>query len=238
MAIGAGLLSFLSPCVLPLFPSYLSCITGISLGNVREFRASAAQRRAIMINSIFFIVGFTAVFMAMGATFGLVGKVLLLYRVLIQRIGGLLIVFFGLILMDVIRIPFLMRYFKLEFNRPATGYAGAFLVGFSLAIGWTPCVGPILGSILSMAAIGSSMSKGTWLLFAYSLGLALPFFISAVALHWFFRFFNAFKPYLPWIQRGAGLILVLAGLLLLTDQMGRLNSLFLHMTPDWLLKAI
>jgi len=238
MAMGAGVLSFLSPCVLPLFPSYLSCITGISLGNVQEFRASSAQRRAIIINSIIFIVGFTAVFMAMGATFGLAGKLLLYYRVLIQRIGGLLMIFFGLILMDVIRIPLLMRYMRPEFNRPAAGYASTFLVGVTLAVGWTPCVGPILGAILSMAAIGSSMSKGTWLLFAYSMGLALPFFISAVALHWFSSFFNAFKSYLSWVQRAAGLILTIVGLLLITDQMTRLNSLFIQMTPEWLLKFL
>lgn len=238
MAVGAGMLSFLSPCVLPLFPSYLSYITGVSLGNVHEFSATPAQRRAIMINSIFFIVGFTAVFMIMGAAFGFAGQVLFLYRIWIQRIGGLLIVFFGLIMMDVLRIPFLMRYFSLQLHRPAAGHAGAFLVGVSLAVGWTPCVGPILGSILSMAAMESSISKGTLLLFAYSLGLAAPFFLSAVALRWFLGFFNALKPCLPWVQRGTALILVLAGLLLITDQMGRLNSLFIQMTPQWLLKAI
>jgi len=238
MAVGAGMLSFLSPCVLPLFPSYISFITGVSLGNVREFRATSEQQRVIVINSIFFIVGFTGVFMAMGAAFGLAGQALLLYRTMIQRIGGLLIIFFGLILMDVIRIPFLMRYFTPQLNRPAAGHAGAFLVGVSLAVGWTPCVGPILGSILSMAAIESSLSRGALLLFAYSLGLALPFFLSAVALRWFLGFFNAFKTYLPWVQRVTGVILILAGLLLLTDQMGRLNSLFIQMTPEWLLNSI
>jgi cytochrome c-type biogenesis protein len=238
MAIGAGMLSFLSPCVLPLFPSYISYITGVSLGNVREFRATSAQQRDIVINSIFFIMGFTAIFMVMGAAFGLAGQLLLLHRILIQRIGGLLIVLFGLILMDVLRIHFLMRHFIPQLHRPGARHAGAFLVGVSMAVGWTPCVGPILGSILSMAAMETSISKGTLLLFAYSLGLALPFFLSAVALRWFFGFFKAFKSFIPWVQRGTGLILVLVGILLLTDQMGRLNSLLIQITPHWLLNAL
>lgn len=216
VAFGAGILSFLSPCVLPLFPSYLSYITGMSLGEVKYRGARRSQRWTILIHSLLFVFGFSLIFILMGASFSFLGRALAAHKVVVQRVGGAIIIFFGLLVADWLRIPLLMRYIQPS-SKSISGYLGAFLVGISLAAGWTPCVGPVLGSILTLSAVGGDPYKGMLLLGAYSAGLGLPFILSALLIQFFFTFFDALKKYIPVVQKTGGIILIAIGLLLVTD---------------------
>jgi cytochrome c-type biogenesis protein len=170
----AGTFSFLSPCVLPLFPSYLSFITGMSFEDLTAERSRSL--RPVVKNSSLFIFGFSTVFTAMGASAGFLGGMLFTYRNTLQLLGGILVIFFGLYIMGVLKLPLLGRYLQLNIrNRPAAVF-GSLLIGASFAIGWTPCVGPILGAILTLAASTGGTNTGILLLSSYSLGLAVPFF--------------------------------------------------------------
>lgn len=237
VAFSAGLFSFLSPCVLPLFPSYLSLITGMSVDRLAA-EVTGAGRRRIIGHSLSFIIGFSAVFVALGASFSATGQLLLDYREWIRWIGGVLIVVFGLYIAGVLRIGWLGRTKQLEFKTRPAGYLGSLLVGVTFAIGWTPCVGPILGSILSLAGTAETVSKGVGLLLAYSAGLALPFFLSSLALGGFLRFFQRYRPFIGVVERAAGILLVIVGLLVLTNYFVVLNSYAISLTPQWLLKRL
>ncbi len=237
VAFSAGLFSFLSPCVLPLFPSYLSLITGMSVDRLTA-EVTGAGRRRIIGHSLAFIIGFSAVFVALGASFSATGQLLLDYREWIRWIGGVLIVVFGLYIAGVLRIGWLGRAKQLEFKTRPAGYLGSLLVGVTFAIGWTPCVGPILGSILSLAGTAETVSKGVGLLLAYSAGLALPFFLSSLALGGFLRFFQRYRPFIGVVERAAGILLVIVGLLVLTNYFVVLNSYAISLTPQWLLKRL
>ena len=237
VAFSAGLFSFLSPCVLPLFPSYLSLITGMSVDRLTAGVAREGRRR-VVVHSLAFIIGFSAVFVALGASFSAAGQLLLDYREWIRRIGGALIVVFGLYIAGVLRIGWLGRSVQLKLDTRPTGYMGSLLVGVTFAAGWTPCVGPILGSILSLAGTTETVLKGVWLLLAYSAGLALPFFLSALALGGFFRFFEQYRPFIGVVERIAGVLLVVVGLLVLTNYFVILNSYAISLTPQWLLKRL
>jgi cytochrome c-type biogenesis protein len=234
VAVAAGLLSFLSPCVLPLLPSYLSFIAGISFEELQGTVANARTRRALFANSILFVVGFSLVFVALGAGATLAGQVLFQYQVLIRRIGGALVVLMGLYVAGWLRIPFLMREWRAELtNRPA-GYLGAVLTGVTFAAGWTPCIGPILGSILTLASVSQTAGTGILMLAAYSLGLAIPFLLSALMIDRFLVFFDRFKRFFPVVTRLSGIILITVGLLLLTDYFAVLSRIAFSLTPDWL----
>jgi cytochrome c-type biogenesis protein len=230
----AGLLSFLSPCVLPLFPSYLSFVAGVSFEELQGSVANARTRRAILVNSLLFIGGFSLVFIALGAGATLLGQALVAYQDKIQRVGGLLVIVLGLYVAGWLRIPFLMREWRVELaNRPA-GYLGAFVVGITFAAGWTPCIGPILGSILTLASVSQTASTGVLMLAAYSLGLAIPFLISSLAIERFLVFFDRFKGYLPVVTRVSGVILIVLGLLLFFNYFATLSRLAFSLTPEWL----
>ena len=265
VALGAGLLSFLSPCVLPLVPSYLSFIAGVSFDDFKRTQSDSRLLRKVALNSLLFIVGFSAVFMTLGLSFSLVGQVLIQYQEAIRMVAGLLIAFFGVYisgalehlakvaevvqkrwgerpvlgLVPVICRPLLVgRYLtrSLQFhigNRPA-GYVGAVLVGFSFAVGWTPCVGPILGAILALASSTAHITSGLLLLGAYSVGLGIPFLLSAVAINSFFHFFGKFKRYIDIVHIGGGLLLILVGMLIFTGYLTVLNSVAIQFTPAWL----
>jgi len=237
VAFSAGLFSFLSPCVLPLFPSYLSLITGMSVDRLTA-GVTAEGRRRVILHSLAFIVGFTLVFVALGASFSAAGQLLLDYREWIRRIGGLLIIFFGLYIAGVLRIGFLARTQQIQLKAKPTGVIGSLLVGVTFAIGWTPCVGPILGSILSLAGTAETVKTGIGLLVAYSAGLALPFFLSSLALNGFLRFFKQYRPFIGVVERVAGVLLVLVGLLVFTNYFVVLNSFAISLTPQWLLKRL
>jgi cytochrome c-type biogenesis protein len=179
IAFSAGLLSFLSPCVLPLIPSYITFITGLSLDDVQNARRSA------LVHGSLFVLGFTLIFLAMGATATVLGQSLLRHRDWISRIGGLVIIVFGLYLLGVLNIGFLSRERRFHVADKPVGYFGTVVVGVAFGAGWTPCLGPILGTILIYTGSQADLGKGMWLLLAYSLGLAVPFLISAVAINRF-----------------------------------------------------
>jgi len=233
VAAGAGVLSFLSPCVLPLVPSYISFVAGMSLQGLQEEK-TARVRRAIFLNAVLFILGFSAVFIALGASFSLLGRALLGSIDLVRKAGGILIILFGLFIAGILKLPFLMRERRLQLQERPAGYLGAVLVGAAFGAGWIPCVGPILGSILTLAGTSETAGRGVVLLSAYSLGLGVPFLLSALALNGFNRFFQRFRPYMRVVEVGAGFLLVLIGILLFTGYLTLLNSYLISITPAWL----
>lgn len=239
IAFGAGLLSFLSPCVLPLVPSYLSFVSGMSFEELTGPGAVATSRRRVILNSLFFIFGFSMVFIAMGASVSLVGQVLRYYQSTIQKVAGLLIIFFGLYITGLLKLPFLMRsrqFVNLQ-SRPA-GYAGASLVGVSFAVAWTPCVGAILGAILTLAGSTEGARQGVILLAAYSAGLGIPFLLSSLSLEGFLRLFGRYKRYMRVLYVGGGVFLILVGVLIFTGYFTILNSYTIKLTPEWIWNRI
>lgn len=235
VAFSAGLFSFLSPCVLPLFPSYLSLITGMSLD---ELQSPRVGRGKVLGHSLAFIAGFSLVFIGMGASFSALGQALIDHRDLIRRVGGGLIIFFGLYIAGVLRLAWLGRYWQFQLRSKPAGFVGSWLVGVTFAIGWTPCVGPILGAILSLAGTAETVSTGVALLGAYSAGLAVPFLISSLALGGFLAAFQRFRPWVPVFERAAGALLIVVGILVLTNYFVRLNSFAVSLTPEWLLRRL
>jgi cytochrome c-type biogenesis protein len=236
-AFAAGLFSFLSPCVLPLFPSYLSFITGMSVDRLAS-EVTAGARSRVLLHSLAFIAGFTAVFVSLGASFSAAGQFLLDYRDWIRIGGGALIVIFGLYIAGVLRVGIFSRTKQLQIRSKPAGFVGSFVVGLTFAIGWTPCVGPILGSILTLASNDKTVRQGIALLFAYSAGLGVPFLLSSVALGGFLAFFKRYRPFIPVVERVAGVLLIAVGILVVTNYYIVLNSWAVGLTPDWLLKRL
>lgn len=236
IAVGAGLLSFLSPCVLPLFPSYLSFIAGSSLEELEAGTGAAGGRRVLLANALLFILGFSLVFVALGAGATLLGQLLFRSQILLRRAGGVLVILMGLHVAGWLRIPFLMRERRAHLAGRPAGYLGAVLVGMTFAAGWTPCIGPILGSILTLASVSQTAGAGILLLLAYSLGLAIPFLASALALRQFLVFFDGFRRFLPLVSTASGILLILLGLLLVSDYFTLLSRLAFSLTPEWLFR--
>lgn len=228
VAFAAGLLSFLSPCVLPLVPSYLGFITGFTIAEMTD------RRRIAMLHALLFVAGFTLIFMLLGAGATALGQTLRYYEVWIQRVGGVLIILFGLYLLGVFRPSFMDQDARLHLNRKPVGYLGTVLVGIAFGAGWTPCLGPILGTILTMAAAEQELSRGMLLLGGYSLGLAVPFLLAAFAAESFLGWFQRFRRFLPWVQRISGILLVVVGLLIATGQFTRLAAWLNALTPAFL----
>lgn len=237
IAFSAGLFSFLSPCVLPLVPSYLSFITGMSVDRLAT-EVSAAGRTRVLLHSAVFIAGFTAVFVSLGASFSAAGQFLLDYRDWIRLGGGVLIVIFGLYIAGVLRLGIFGRSRQLQIQNKPAGYVGSFAVGLTFAIGWTPCVGPILGSILTLASNERTVQQGIGLLFAYSAGLGVPFLLASFALGGFLKLFKRYRPLIPVVERAAGVLLVVVGVLVATNYYIILNSWAISLTPEWLLKRL
>jgi cytochrome c-type biogenesis protein len=203
----SGLLSFFSPCVFPIIPSYILYLAGTS------FDGYQANRRAVIINSLFFILGFFGIFLIFGAMSAYFGQLLFAFRETMKYFASTILIVFGLFIMGAVRIGALNIERKIEIRKPI-GYFGSFVLGVTFAAAWTPCVGPILGSILLMATISSSFFKGFILLFFYSLGLAIPFLITAVFLDYVLIYLKMIKKYLSLIQFISGLILVIIGILM------------------------
>lgn len=217
IALGAGFLSFLSPCVLPLLPSYLSFISGISLDELLAGKKSSRVRRLTIIHSLMFILGFSIVFILLGASASLAGKILLKYQAWIARIGGAFIVLLGLQFTGVISLNFLQKERKFHFREKPIGYLGSSLVGVAFAAGWTPCIGSILASILFYASTANSMLSGIALLGVYSVGFALPFFFLSLGLQTFLERYKKLKRHLRWVSIISGLFLIGVGILLITN---------------------
>lgn len=232
IAFSAGLLSFLSPCVLPLIPSYVTFITGLSLDDVQH------ARKAALVHGVLFVLGFTLIFLAMGAGATMLGQTLLQYRDWISRVGGVVIIIFGLYLLGVLNIGFLSRERRFHVADKPVGYLGTVVVGVAFGAGWTPCLGPILGSILVYTSSQADLGRGMWLLLAYSLGLAVPFLLSAVAIERFTVFFQRMRKQMMWISRVSGAVMILIGVLLVTNYFTVLASWLTTLTPEFLLERI
>jgi len=227
-AFQAGLLSFLSPCVLPLVPSYVGFLTGLSVEQLEVRRGTA------LAHALWFVAGFSLIFVALGATASALGALLLHSQVWIGRIGGVIVILFGLYLLGIVRPAFLMRQRKLELARKPPGYLGSAFVGITFGAAWTPCIGPILGAILTLAAAQASVAQGTTLLAVYALGLAVPFVLTALALDRFLTWFQRFRPYIAWVDRIAGGLLIVLGILLVTDRFTLLAGWLQGLTPEFL----
>ena len=224
-AFSAGLLSFISPCVLPLVPSYLSYITGLSVENLAKVEERERFKSAILLNALLFIAGFSTVFIAFGASASLIGQVLYEYQDIIRKIGGVLIIIFGLYLLGILKLNIFMTERRLvHFESRPVGYLGSFLIGTAFAAGWTPCVGPVLGTILAYASTTESMSSGVMLLSSYSFGLGLPFFLTAFGMDTFLSYFKSLRTYLGGVSFVSGCLLILVGIMIFTDSVTLFTS--------------
>lgn len=234
IAFTAGVFSFLSPCVLPLVPSYLTFVTGMSLEDLQE----GVNRKATFIHSLLFVTGFSLIFIALGASASFLGQFLRQYELWIARIGGVIIILLGLHMAGVFRFNALMREKRVHLNDKPAGYLGTLGVGMAFGAGWTPCIGPILGAILTYGMTQDTMWAGVGLLTVYSLGLAIPFLIASLALDWFLQTFKRFRTWIPIVEKASGVLLVLLGILLLTGQFTVLAAYLTRFTPAFILERI
>lgn len=235
VAFTAGLLSFLSPCVLPLIPSYVGFLTGMSADELQEH---ATHRATAVLHGLWFVAGFSLVFVLLGAAASALGSLLREYQHWLGRIGGVLVILFGLYLLGVLRPAFLLRERRIQLSRKPLGYFGSGVVGFTFGAAWTPCIGPILGGILTLAATRQAVGEGMGLLAVYALGLAVPFLLTAFALDRFLVWFQRFRPYLVWVDRVAGVMLIVLGILLVTDRFTLLAGYLQGLTPEFLRRRL
>jgi cytochrome c-type biogenesis protein len=226
---GAGVLSFLSPCVLPLVPPYLTYMGGASFEQMRG--DDRALQLRVILTSMFFILGFSVVFVTLGATATAFGQSFRQALPILTPVAGLLIIAMGLHFLGIFRIGLLDRQVRHQGPGVASGPLGGFLLGLAFAIGWTPCIGPILAAILSVAANENSALQGATLLGVYSLGLGVPFFLAGIAVGPFMAFFRSFKKNLGIVEKIVGVLLVITGLLFLSGNFTRLSYWFLETFP-------
>ncbi len=241
VAFAAGLLSFLSPCVLPLIPSYVTFITGMSLDELTLTTDEAEKeraRRAVLVHGLLFIAGFTLVFVIMGASATFLGSLFRYASGWVERVGGVLLIAFGLYLLGVLRMPGADREWRVHLGNKPLGYFGTVVVGVTFAAGWTPCIGPVLGGILALAGTTGSVSSGVGLLLVYSAGLAIPFLIAALLLQRFMGNMGRLARWLPWVNRVSGGLLLIIGILLLTGSFTALTAIMSGWTPDFLLERM
>lgn len=224
VALSAGLISFLSPCVLPLIPSYIAFITGISIEELSEEKNLKYVWKKVVANSLMFILGFSLVFIAMGASATFIGRFLSRNIRYFEIGGGLLVILLGIHFTGLFRLKFLDREKRIQLKKKPLGYLGTLLVGTAFGVGWTPCVGPILGAILTMAATTQDVVKGIVLLSFYSAGLGVPFILSAIILHKFFEYFKAIRKYFKVISIIGGVLLIMVGILLITGYFSSLSA--------------
>ena len=231
VAFAAGVFSFLSPCVLPLIPSYLSFVSGVSLEEMRSDRAEARERWRVVLNSVAFIIGFSLVFVSLGASASLLGALFLSYRNAIRVIGGIFILLVGLYLVGLFKIAALERYLQFNLKDKPAGYAGSVLVGITFAVAWTPCVGPILGAILTVSTVQTSASGGVGLLATYAAGLGVPFLLTALFTRELAGRLRALRRLGTALQIVAGVILIVMGVAMVTGQLSRLGFWLLETFP-------
>jgi cytochrome c-type biogenesis protein len=223
MAFGAGLISFLSPCVLPLIPGYISFISGVSLEEMTDDSSGngllSSQKVSVVLNSIFFIVGFSTVFILLGATATWIGTLLSTKISFLSKVAGLVIILFGVFKMGLFRPLFIFKEIRFNFESKKVGFIWALAIGAAFAFGWTPCIGPILTGILAFAGTLGHINQGVLLLSVYSLGLGIPFLLTAVGVNQFFRFFNRIKRHLGLLEKITGGVMILFGLLIFFDKL-------------------
>ena len=230
----AGLLSFLSPCVLPLVPSYLGFITGMSLDEM----TTVSSRKAVLVPALLFVSGFSLVFLIMGASATLLGQMLLRYQDWVARIGGVVIIIFGLHLLGILRISTFLRERRVQMHNKPAGYLGAGLAGVVFGAGWTPCIGPVLGTLLTYASARANLWLGMLLLICYSIGLAVPFLLAAWGTGSFLVTSKKVRRFIPVLEKVSGAILLLAGILLVSGSFSALSAYFARFTPNFLLERL
>lgn len=229
----AGLVSFLSPCVLPLVPPYLGYLGGTTIDQISDGGLENKVWRRVVIGSLFFVLGFTTVFVGLGAGASMFGQLIQTYKSELSMAAGVVIIIFGLHFLGILRIPLLYSEARYHGEMPQASYAGAYLIGLAFAFGWTPCVGPILATVLALAANEASLATGVSLLLVYSLGLGVPFVLAAVAIRPFLSFMARFRRHLGTVEKVMGVVLVLTGLLFLTGSMNWLGQWMIDTFP-WL----
>jgi len=215
----AGLLTFLAPCTLPLVPGYLAFISGVSLADLQNQEKFKTARRKVFLNGLFYVIGFSAVFILLGSLFGLGGAALIQYRLWLSRVGGVFVIFFGLFMMGVVKLPFLFQEKQFAFSRvlrPGNPLS-SLIFGATFAFGWTPCVGPVLGSILVLASASATLTQGAFLLAVFSAGLAVPFLAVALGIGSVSQYFARFSRTFRYSSAIGGIFLIVLGILLLTN---------------------
>jgi cytochrome c-type biogenesis protein len=223
LAFVAGVASFLSPCVLPLVPGYISMLSGASIEELRA-GAGAALVARVFRNSIAFVLGFSVVFIALGASATTVGRFLVAQHATFNVVAGIVVVIFGLHLTGLVKIPFLYREARMKTGGSRRGLLGAFVLGFAFAFGWTPCIGPILASILALAAMRDTVFQGMFLLTVYSAGLAIPFVLTGLGLSQFLKFYGRFRQHLRVVEVLSGVLLITIGILMAFNKLGMLSG--------------
>ena len=231
LAFLAGLVSFVSPCVLPLVPAYLCFLTGSSLEELQSAPTTNARASA-MTHALAFILGFTAVFVLLGLTASAIGSMLSDNKRLIAQVGGVIVIVLGLQMMGVLRLRFLAMDKHFAVARHEGSLLSSILVGVAFAAGWTPCIGPILAGILALAAQSGGVREGAWLLFIYSMGLALPLLVTAAAIGAILPLLRRLKRFLPSIEIAAGAFMVLTGIVLVTNSFLRVAAFFYQFVPQ------
>jgi cytochrome c-type biogenesis protein len=229
IALFAGVLSFLSPCVLPIVPPYLAYMGGISMG---ELTGQAGKRRSAVLPATFFVLGLSTVFLLMGFAASSFGRLFLQYQDLMGKISGVVIIFLGLHFLHVLRIPILDREARLEAGDRGGSSLGAYILGLAFAFGWTPCIGPQLGAILSLAASEANVVRGTALLAVYALGLGIPFLLAAIFVSRSVVLMNKMKRHMALIEKAMGLLLLVVGVALLTGAFSRFSYWLLETFPS------
>ena len=220
-AAAAGVVSFLSPCVLPLVPGYISFVSGASLQELQS--ADARQVRRALVGSLWFVLGFSTIFILLGASATILGQLLLQRLELFKRFAGALIILFGLHLTGLVKLPFLNYDKHLQVKARPLTWLGAYGVGAAFGFGWTPCIGPILAGILALASTQETIGQGMLLLAAYSFGLGLPFLATSLGVQAFLRFFSRFRRYLRVVEVASGILLLLVGFLIMTNRLTLLS---------------
>jgi cytochrome c-type biogenesis protein len=230
-AILAGILSFISPCVLPLIPGYLSFISGVSIEELSARDKSQSYLWKVVINTVFFVLGFSLVFVLLGASATWVGSMLGRYIGVFNKVAGAIVFIFGLHLTGIFKIPFLNYEKRFHAGRKKTGVIGAGIIGIAFAFGWTPCIGPILGSILALAAQQNSVNHGILLLLFYSAGLGVPFILTALLFNYLIGTFGFIKRHFRTVELISGGLLMLVGVLIFFDLLQRISSFLLEAIP-------
>ena len=227
----AGLVSFLSPCVLPLVPPYLGYLSGASIEEMQDSCVDAERWRHIVRSALFFVFGFTTVFVALGAGASVLGQWVQLHKAQLSLLAGIVIIGFGAHFLGILRVPLLFRQARFRLPVPGANLAGAYLMGLAFAFGWTPCIGPVLATVLAVAANEASLGAGVRLLFVYSLGLGIPFVLAAAALGPFLAVLQRMRAHLRHVEMVMGVLLVATGILMLTGSLNWLGAWLLENVP-------
>jgi len=228
-ALAAGLLSFASPCVVPLVPAYLSYITGLSIEQLSD-NQSQAQHRQIVTSSLAFVIGLALIFTLLGASASLIGQVLTEYQPVIIQLAGILIIVFGLQMLGILKLDFLYREKRFDFVRwrKSYGYLGSVAMGAAFGVGWTPCVGSFLSAIFALAAQSNTVYQGMLLLFVYAMGLGIPFIVTAVVVNRLTTGLNRIKRHMRTLTMASGLLLIAMGILVFTNQLALISAWFIR----------